>query len=53
MLPVVFREPTILCLLNCVTENIQVLEGRMLGSSALDCAAAGIGTYVCGVCVCE
>jgi len=56
-LPVVFREPTILCLLNCVTENIQVLEGRMLGSSALDRAAAGIGMCVCVCvwceCVCE
>ena len=48
-----FRSLTILCLLNCVTETIQVLEGHMLGSSALDrTAAAGTLLCVCVWCVC-
>ena len=32
-----FRRLFIFCLLICVTENIQVTEGRMLASSALKC----------------
>jgi hypothetical protein len=31
-----FCRPIILCVLNCVTENIQVTDGLMLASPALD-----------------
>ena len=34
-----FCGPTILRLLNCITETIQVTKGRMLASTGLECAA--------------